>query len=309
MEKTPDSLRPDTREMPTPARHPWRQKYAETLVDVGSRLKFAGGPRWAGQRLSFLDYHDRRIKSVDLTGKVETVLALPFLPGSFELPADGALIITDASRRKLYRYESTEPTIFADLSNVVGFCLGDSVIDYRGGLYIGDVGYDFLNPLVDPVPAGIITYISGAGESSVVANGLFTPSGMAITQDNNTLIVGETSSHRLTAFEIKSDGALCNRRVWAQLENDINPNGICLDSEDAVWIAGTGSSALRVQEGGEIETEVKTKQPVYAIALGGPERKHLFICTSATSDPVITRRTPSATIDIAEVGIPGNESP
>ena len=39
---------------------------------------------------------------------------------------------------------------------------------------------------------------------------------MPITPDDRTLIVAETLAHRLTAFGIKNDGSLQNRRVWAQ---------------------------------------------------------------------------------------------
>ncbi len=94
--------------------------------------------------------------------------------------------------------------------------------------------------------------------------------------------------------------------LFAQFEDEVKPDGICLDHDGAIWGAGTGKMALRVREGGEIDHQVKTKQPVFATMLGGPEQKHLFLCTSASQDPVITRRVSSATIDIVEVETPGS---
>ncbi len=152
-------------------------------------------------------------------------------------------------------------------------------------------------------------YIRADGKSSVVAGNLFFPNGMIITLDNSTLIVAETLGHRLTAFEIKNDGFLQNRRVWAQFRDNVKPDGICLDREGAIWAAGTAPWALRVREGGDIDQQITTKRPVFATMLGGPERRHLFMCTSASHDPVMTRRVPSATIDIAEVGTPGSATP
>jgi sugar lactone lactonase YvrE len=172
-------------------------------------------------------------------------------------------------------------------------------------MYVGDVGFDFLDPLVDPIPNGVIVHISADRKASVVARNLYFPNGMIITPDNSTLIVAETLAHRLTAFEIQNDGSLQNRRVWAQFEDEIKPTGICLDRDGAIWVAGTGPLALRVREGGEIDQQISTKQPVFATVLGGPERRHLFMCTSDSCDPVITRRVASATIDIAEVDTPG----
>ena len=257
----------------------------------------------------FLDIHDRSIKSADLNGNIRTVDTLPFLPGGFGLESDGGFIIVDALRRKIVRWESTGPIQIADLSSAARFCLGDSIVASQGSLYVGDVGFDFLDPLIDPVPDGVIVHVAANGKSRVVAENLFFPTGMIITADNKTLIVAEALRHCLTAFEIVDDGSLKNRRVWAQLQDDVKPDGICLDRDGAIWVAGTGLSALRVKEGGEIEYEVTTERPVYAAMLGGPERKHLFMCTSASNDPVITRQMPGATIDIAEVEIPGLEIP
>ena len=96
---------------------------------------------------------------------------------------------------------------------------------------------------------------------------------MVVTPDNKTLIVAEMLCHRLTAFDIEIDGSLRNRRVWAQLQNEIRPDGICLDRDSAIWVAGTCPGALRVREGGEIDREIITTRPVFATLLGGPERR------------------------------------
>jgi sugar lactone lactonase YvrE len=231
------------------------------------------------------------------------------VPGGFGVLADGGLIVGDAVRRKIYRWASAEPKLMADLSNVAGFCLSNGIVDSHGGMYVGDVGFDFLDPLVDPVSNGVIVHLGADGKLSVVAQDLFFPSGMVITQDNSTFIVAETLGHRLTAFEIENDGSLKNRRVWAQFEDEVKPDGICLDRDGAIWVAGTGPRALHVREGGEIDYQITTRQPVFATMLGGPERRHLFMCTSASHDPVMTRRVSSATIDIAEVDTPGSGIP
>ena len=257
----------------------------------------------------FLDIHDRCIKSADMNGTVQTVRDLPYLPGAFGIMQDGGLIVGDAWRRKIYRWDTGNPDQMADLSDVSGFCLSDGIVDSCGGMYVGDVGFDFLDPFVDPVPNGVIVHIGADGKSSVVAENLFFPNGMIITPDNGTLIVAEALGHRLTAFEIKNDVSLQNRRVWAQFQDEVKPDGICLDREGAIWVAGTDTCALRVREGGEIDHQITTERPVFATMLGGPRRRHLFICTSASHDPVITYRNSSATIDIVEVETPGSGIP
>lgn len=282
---------------------------AKTLVDVHSGLKFAKSPRWTGNKLLFLDIHDRSIKSSDLQGNVRTVRNLPYVPGGLGALADGDMLVGDSWQRKIYRWGTTGSNEIADLSDIAGYSLRDGIIDGRGGMYVSDAGFDFLDPLVDPVPNGVIVYVQADGNSSVVATDLFFPNGMIITSDNGTLIVAETLAHRLIAFEIESDGSLHNRQVWAQFEDDVKPDGICLDCEGAIWVSGTGQCALRVREGGEVDQQITTKRPVFATMLGGPERSHLFMCTAESNDPVITSRTGSATIDIAEVDTPGDGFP
>ena len=219
------------------------------------------------------------------------------------------MIVGDAWRRKIFRWDAATPEPVADLSNIATTCLSDGIVDSQGGMYVGDVGFDFLDPFVKPVPQGVIVYVSTDGCSSVVADRLFSPGGMIIAPDNGTLIVAETLGHRLTAFNIENDGTLRNRRVWAQLSDEVKPDGICLDRDGAIWVAGTGPWALRVIEGGKIEHQITTRQPVFATMLGGPERRHLFMCTSASNDPVMTRCASRATIDIADVRTPGSGIP
>jgi hypothetical protein len=254
----------------TPAGVPLQSMAAKTLVDVQGGLKFAKSPQWIEQKLTFLDIHDRCIKSTDMDGNVQTIGALPHLPDSL-------------------RALAARP------------CLYDTVVDSHGGMYVVDIGFDFLDPLVDPVPNGMIIYVSADGESSVAAEELYFPGGLIIPLDNKTLVVAESLRHRLTAFAIGAAGALGNRRVWAQFDDDINPEGICLDRDGAIWIAGAGRRALLVKEGGAIERQVTTERPVFATALGGPDQNYLFLCTSDSNDPVITRQIAGATIDFAVV--------
>jgi hypothetical protein len=38
---------------------------------------------------------------------------------------------------------------------------------------------------------------------------------------------------------------------------------------------------------------------------GGPQRKHLFICTSGSHDPAKIHKSPSASIEVVEADVPG----
>ena len=191
------------------------------------------------------------------------------------------------------------------------FCLSDGIVDSHDRMYVGDIGYNFFDPANQPVHTCVITCIAADGSARVVARDLSFPNGMVITPDGKTLIVAETMGHRLTAFDIGADGSLANRRVYAQLPEDVSPDGIALDAEGAVWLANPEGKfgALRVREGGEIVERVELDTECYAVILGGPQRRHLFICASDSHDPGEIARTPSATLRVVEVAMPGAGTP
>jgi sugar lactone lactonase YvrE len=281
--------------------------HVKTLVNAAQGLKFTESPRWHKGKLWFLDIHDQRVKTVDLSGAVATVLELPFIPNAFGLTPEGAVVVGDAFQRRIYRTAGAELRQVADISNLTTFCLSDGIVDARGRLYVGDIGYNFVDPAARPVETCVIVLLSPDGRASVVADNLFFPNGMVITPDGRTLIVGETLGHRLTAFDLRPDGSLANRRVWAQLPPGVGPDGICLDAGGGVWCANPEGrdSVVRVREGGEITDRIKVDTHAYAVMLGGPERRHLFISVSGSHDPAEIQRNPTASIEVVEVDVPG----
>ena len=110
-----------------------------------------------------------------------------------------------------------------------------------------------------------------------MAEGIAFPNGMAITPDNRTLLIAESYGHRLTAFDIETDGTLSNRRTWADLGEDY-PDGITIDAEGAVWYAVVPNRhCVRVREGGEVLQTVPADRGCFACMLGGADGRTLFI--------------------------------
>ena len=281
------------------------------LIDNTRGLKFTESPRWRGGKLWFLDIHDSRIKTADLGRKVETAVELGFIPNAFGFRRDGSILVGDALQRKIYRWDGTALHLVANLADIAVFCLSDGIVDAQDRMYVGDIGYNFFDPKAKPVDTCVIACVEPDGRARVVATGLSFPNGIVITPDGKTLIVGETLGHRLTAFDIQADGSLAHRRIYAQLPDDVNPDGIALDAECAVWLANPEGKfgALRVREGGEVVDSVELDTHGYAVMLGGPKRQHLFISASDTHDPAAIARTPSATLRVVEVAVPGAGTP
>jgi sugar lactone lactonase YvrE len=270
-------------------------------------LAFAEGPRWHEGRLWFSDMHDYRVAAIDLAGTVETIVEVPGQPSGLGWLPDGTLLVVSMVDRRLLRLDGSVLTEVADLSAQATFHCNDMVVDAQGRAYVGNFGWD-LHGGGAPVDA-VLVLVTPDGSTRVVATDLSFPNGSVITPDGATLIVGESFAARLTAFDVAPDGTLSNRREWARLDGAV-PDGICLDAEGAIWVASPVSAeALRVCEGGAVTHRVPVETQAFACMLGGPERRHLFVCTALDADPARSRETRSGRIEEVEVEVPGAGRP
>lgn len=242
-----------------------------------SGLAIGESPRWHSGRLWFSNWTAQEIIAVDSQGRSEVMVRLPFseFPFSIDWLPDGRLLIVSASDRPLLRREA-DGALVAHAELTRGY--NEIVVDSRGNAYINGAGF---NPLVGETFApGIITLVTPDGVARQVAQGIAFPNGMAITPDNATLVVADSYGKRLTAFDIGADGGLTRQRVWADLGEGV-PDGICIDSDGAVWYADVPNKrCVRVREGGETLQTVELDRGCFACMLGGEDGTTLFMLTA-----------------------------
>jgi sugar lactone lactonase YvrE len=275
-----------------------------TTTVVVDGLAFPEGPRWHEGRLFFSDQHDRRVLAMDEAGTTETIVEVPQQPSGLGWLPDGRMLIVSMLDRRVLRLEGDELVEHADLSSLAPGECNDMVVDGRGRAYVGNFGFDMYAG--EEARETCMILVEPDGSARVAADGLAFPNGTIITDDGLTMIVGESYGGRLTAFTIAGDGTLGDRRLFAQLHGAV-PDGICLDAEGAVWVACplTGR-CLRVRDGGEVLDEVKVASDfAYACMLGGEDRRTLYMCTAASSDPKETTRSRSGRIETMRVEAPG----
>ncbi len=191
---------------------------------------------------------------------------------------DGRLLVTGKELQCVESDGSACP--YADLSRFGVQGWNDIVVDGRGNVYVTSIGFGFLAG--EAPEAGMIVLVTPDGTGRQVAGDLEFPNGMVVTPDNSTLIISESFASRLTVFDISADGSLSNRRVWAE---GLAPDAICLDADGAIWV-GTPSTGddgflrgavVRIREGGEVLSRVDHDRPIFGCALGGPDRRTLFL--------------------------------
>ncbi len=251
-------------------------------------LALGESPRWYGGRLWYSDMGTNEVGVVFPDGTGEVVATVPGMPmGTGWLPDGRMLIVSSRDGRLLGRAADGTLATHADLSGLSRYPWGDMVVDGRGNAYVGNIGFEF--PGGEFVP-GTLALVAADGTARRVADGLAFPNGVAVTPDNATLIIAESYAARLTAFDIDPDGALSGRRVWAEVEGSA-PDGICLDAEGAAWFADVPNQrCVRVREGGQVLQTVDVDRGCFACALGGPDRRTLFV-TAAQWPPAGNERT------------------
>ena len=268
-------------------------------------IAFGESPRWHEGRLWFADWGAQEIIAVDLAGKSEVIVRVPFpaFPMCFDFLPDGRLVVSSPRDRLLLCMEPDGSlATYADLTGLSQYGSNEVVVDGRGNIYINNVGFNFPGGQFAP---GMIALVTPDGSARQVAEGVAFPNGMVVMPDNATLIVAESYGNRLTAFDIAADGSLSNRRVWADLGED-NPDGICLDADGAVWYADVPHKhCVRVREGGQVLQTVDLDRGCFACALGGADRRTLFLVATEWNPTSMGGGARTGQILTIEAPVPG----
>ena len=246
---------------------------------LSTGLGLVESPRWHDGRLWFSDWTAGEIIAVDDDGVSEVIVRHESLPLCFDFlpgrqagpgvqPADGA--VDPRGRRQPYDY--------ADLSALSPFGFNDIVVDGRGNAYVNSPNFEFTaGPPDGPVQPGFVAVVTPDGTARKVGEDIAFPNGMAVTADNDMLVVADSYRHQLVGFEIDADFGLSGRRVWADLGEEA-PDGICLDAEGAAWYADVPHQhCVRVAEGGEQLATVPLDRGGFACMLGGIDSPNLYV--------------------------------
>jgi sugar lactone lactonase YvrE len=271
---------------------------------LGGRA-FLEGPRWHDGALYVSDMHAHEVLRVATDGAVDVLERLDAAPSGLGWLPDGSMLIVSMDdRRILRRGDDGSLTQHADLSELASHAINDMVVDGAGHAFVSQFGCDLFGGEV-PKPAPLLR-VDPDGSAHEVTDGLRFANGMVVTADGRTLVVAESAGRCLTAFSLAPDGALSDRRPWADLPETDYPDGICIDAEDAIWVSGPASDRfVRVRVGGEVTDIVETRgRHAIACALGGDDGRTLFCCTSTTvGEPDKSRATRGAQIETVTVPV------
>jgi sugar lactone lactonase YvrE len=271
-------------------------------------IVFGEGPRWRDDHLWFSDMHGHQVHRVRVDEGDGTKLAADsvFVEITDDIPSglgwmpDGSLLVVAMNSQQLRRVAADgSVSVHADASHLARGSLNDMIVRSDGTAYVGDMGSRIFDEHPDHSVPGQTLVVRPDGSVSVGASPLKSPNGHVLTPDERTLIVGESGGGRLTTFDVAEDGSISGERLFAELppaegRRIAPPDGICLDSAGAVWVADPiGGRLLRALEGGEVTDIVPIEGVPVAVVLGGPDRRTLYACVADDwkRDALISRRS------------------
>lgn len=207
------------------------------------------------------------------------------------LDSQGRLIVCEQALHRITRTEA-DGTSTVLVQNYEGKPLHgpNDVVIRSDGLVLFTDPKPLRDADPDAVPfSGVYALRPESGELSLLVDDFAYPNGIALSPDERTLYVSDTSKAHIRAFDLDEDGAVSNGRVHCQVRI---PDGMAVDRAGRIWSTSSRGIAIFDPSGALLE-RVEFKGMPTNCAFGGDDGKTLFI----------TARQRIYTVQCAEPGL------
>jgi len=271
---------------------------------------FPETPRWHRGSFYCCSIDEGLIYRIDSDGSRTLLVGIDDLVSGFCFVSRDSeeMVISSITRKKLLRWDGRSLDELADVASTGCNMINDMVRTERGDCYVGSLSFpEGVQPrLTVQVQEDLLEELSrrhGVSRETLgkLCEVLYE---VVVTPDGRTLIVASTGWSNLLAYDLRADGTLSNRRVFATIPGSA-PDGICLDAEGGVWVT-THEHVYRVLEGGEITDHVDMgAYKASACMLGGDDLRTLLITAPLSHDRAVIAGKPSGRLYTLRVDVPG----
>ncbi|MGG2397383.1 SMP-30/gluconolactonase/LRE family protein [Pseudomonas sp. SH1-B] len=158
--------------------------------------------------------HDGRIVRVLADDSVETFVDTGGRPLGMDFDASGNLIVADAYKGLLRIDPQGKIEVLTTEADGLPFAFTDDLdIASDGTIYFSDASSRFQQPdylldLLEARPHGrLLSYEPSSGETRVLLDGLYFANGVALSANEDFVLVNETYRYRITRYWLKGDKA------------------------------------------------------------------------------------------------------
>jgi sugar lactone lactonase YvrE len=206
----------------------------------------------------------------------------------FVIPTEsGKDLLGTASGPVLYDGKDFAPFVSRNEVDVTPMRWNDAKVDPAGDLWLGSMSY------TEDGGHGALYRLKGkTKELTKFVPGTSISNGLAWSKDRKTFFYIDTLNFGVDAFDYSPEG-ITNRRLAVSFSQDLGyPDGMCIDTEDGLWIAFYNGSAIRrfdTRNGFVMTHEIKMPAVrTTSCAFVGKNLDHLVITSAERNNPTTT---------------------
>jgi gluconolactonase len=248
--------------------------------------KFLEGPAFdTAGNLWVVSIQSGAVSQITPDGKWTDVFNTGGQPQGLKFHKDGRLFGVDR-KRGVFSYDPktqklSDYALYFQNENFHG--PNDLIFDRQGGLYFTDPWGTSMANL-----RGAVYYVSPEGKISRLIDNMAFPNGIALSPDEKTLYIGETSRNAVWRVGLEEPGMITVRgaRIMAYLNGGAGPDGMAVDEKGNVYVAyfDAGEVVVLTPRGkivGSIKLPEGAGPQTTNVAFGGPDMKALYITEAA----------------------------
>lgn len=268
-------------------------------IDIlATGLEFPEGPTiTAAGELVVTEIQGGRLTRIASDGTKSTFAETGGGPNGAALAPDGSIFVcnnggqvantgdkpTEPGRIQRVTPDGAVTTLLTEVEGVALDAPNDGVFDADGGFW-------FTNPNANREPGTVCYLPPGDGPPVRVTGGIRFPNGLGITPDGKVLVVCESMTGSLHAFEIEGPGKVAAGRVHAHIGRRSIPDGFCIDSLGRMIVAGFRTNNLFVfdmAEGRPVQVVELPDQGPTNCCFGGPDLRTLYVTSSQAGQVLV----------------------
>lgn len=125
---------------------------------------------------------------------------------------------------------------------------------------------------------GKLWRIDAGGKSVLLAEGMGTTNGIALSPDERTLYVNESAQRKIWAFDVDDAGNISNKKLFAEFP-DFGFDGMACDSKGNLYVTRHGKGTIAIlSPDGKVTREVQLKgKRCSNLVFGGKNGKTVYV--------------------------------
>jgi sugar lactone lactonase YvrE len=218
---------------------------------------------------------------------------------------DGWIVARGQSIVALSEAGAITPLAEPEARNVGIVRMNDGSADPWGRFWIGSMAFDY-----EPGRASLYRYHQTTGSQTILSD-VTISNGIGWSPDERTMYYVDSAPGTISTYDVDERGEISSPRHFAQFDvaTEGAPDGLCVDSEGALWVAVWGGYEVRrYAPTGELigRVHIGTAQPS-CCAIGGANGTTLYVTTAREHmTPEQLEREPDAgRLFCVDVGVAG----